>query len=236
MDTRGSILCAAFELFLAQGYQRTTLRCIAERVELSKAAILYHFPSKADLAATLIEPFLDDLEAVLDRVAVHAPSRSRWRLVEGMLDVYLTHRRVLGLLSRDPAPFLQGAAFHRLMAVSARANAILGGPHAELTQRVRAAQVTAMITDPVLHLGEVAPDALRAEILAGVRRLLGSSGRTRGGAADRGPGRPRVLTESQLQTARQLLAQGKQSVTEIADRYGVSRATLYRHLKGSLAT
>jgi DNA invertase Pin-like site-specific DNA recombinase len=43
-------------------------------------------------------------------------------------------------------------------------------------------------------------------------------------------GRPRSLDAERLATARRLYAGGAHSVTEIAERLGVSRATLYRHL------
>jgi DNA invertase Pin-like site-specific DNA recombinase len=43
------------------------------------------------------------------------------------------------------------------------------------------------------------------------------------------PGRPRELDPSQLATARAALA-ANQSVEQVAAAFGVSRATLYRHL------
>lgn len=43
-------------------------------------------------------------------------------------------------------------------------------------------------------------------------------------------GRPSVMTPAKLAVARQLLAGGQHTVTEIAATIGVSRGTLYRHL------
>ncbi|MFT4305410.1 MAG: helix-turn-helix domain-containing protein [Microbacterium sp.] len=54
--TRRAILDAALEVFAESGYRAGSLREIAERVEMSEAGLLHHFPSKAKL-----------LEAVLDR-------------------------------------------------------------------------------------------------------------------------------------------------------------------------
>jgi AcrR family transcriptional regulator len=232
LDTRARILRTTLRLFLERGYQHTSLRHIGEQLGLSKTAILYHFPTKQDLAATVVDPFLSDLEALLDRVSRLSPRKVRWSLVEGMLDVYLAHRSLLRIMMRDAGPFLQGAAFHRLMATTARANAILTGPDSGLRQRVRAAQVTAVLTDPVLLLEDVPAAELRVEILVGVRRLLGYAAVRRGDAKhDGSPGRPRAMTEQQLASARELRAEGTRSMAQIAEVLGVSRATLYRYLR-----
>ena len=47
--TRERILDIALELFTEQGYEKTSLRQIAERLGFSKAAIYYHFASKEDI-------------------------------------------------------------------------------------------------------------------------------------------------------------------------------------------
>ncbi len=47
--TKQQILAVALELFTNQGYADTSLRQIAERVGVSKAALYYHFPSKGDI-------------------------------------------------------------------------------------------------------------------------------------------------------------------------------------------
>ncbi|HEX3981907.1 MAG TPA: helix-turn-helix domain-containing protein, partial [Acidimicrobiales bacterium] len=48
-DTRERILDIALELFTTQGYDKTSLRQIAEQLGFSKAAIYYHFASKEDI-------------------------------------------------------------------------------------------------------------------------------------------------------------------------------------------
>jgi len=46
-DTRQRILDVASELFVERGYDATSLREIAERLGVTKAALYYHFASKA---------------------------------------------------------------------------------------------------------------------------------------------------------------------------------------------
>ena len=51
--TRERILDVALELFSEQGYDKASLREIAERLGISKAALYYHFASKADILLAL---------------------------------------------------------------------------------------------------------------------------------------------------------------------------------------
>jgi AcrR family transcriptional regulator len=52
---RHSILEAARDLFIAEGYRNVSIRKIAERIEYSPAAIYSYFPSKADIFYALAE-------------------------------------------------------------------------------------------------------------------------------------------------------------------------------------
>src|SRR5712691_3339843 len=52
---RRSILDAARELFVTEGYQHVSIRKIAERIEYSPAAIYGYFPSKDDIFFALAE-------------------------------------------------------------------------------------------------------------------------------------------------------------------------------------
>ena len=53
--TRQAILDAGLEVFGQSGYHRGSLREIAERVAMSEAGMLHHFPSKAALLAAVLE-------------------------------------------------------------------------------------------------------------------------------------------------------------------------------------
>jgi AcrR family transcriptional regulator len=54
-DTRSRIQDIAIELFTEQGYEATSLREIAERLGVTKAALYYHFRTKDDIIASLVE-------------------------------------------------------------------------------------------------------------------------------------------------------------------------------------
>ncbi|WP_051812197.1 TetR/AcrR family transcriptional regulator [Kitasatospora sp. MBT63] len=53
-DTRARILDVALELFAAQGYEKTSLREIADRLGVTKAALYYHFKTKDDIVRGIV--------------------------------------------------------------------------------------------------------------------------------------------------------------------------------------
>ncbi|HEY1740323.1 MAG TPA: helix-turn-helix domain-containing protein, partial [Acidimicrobiia bacterium] len=67
-DTRGEILAVASELFTDKGYDATSLREIAERLGITKAALYYHFPSKEDILRALLEPIGAIVGELLERL------------------------------------------------------------------------------------------------------------------------------------------------------------------------
>src|SRR5215467_14313611 len=72
---RRSILDAARELFVSEGYQNVSIRKIAERIEYSPAAIYSYFPSKDDIFFALAEEgfrLLGDPSAVEHRKKLDA--------------------------------------------------------------------------------------------------------------------------------------------------------------------
>jgi AcrR family transcriptional regulator len=66
MDKRGQILEVAEELFARKGYGQTTMREIAERLDMKKPSLYHHFQSKEDIYSTLI---LDIYRQLLDELA-----------------------------------------------------------------------------------------------------------------------------------------------------------------------
>ena len=67
-DTRERILDVATELFTEQGYEGTSLREIADRLGITKAALYYHFHSKDEILTTLLEPAFVLLDELLGRL------------------------------------------------------------------------------------------------------------------------------------------------------------------------
>jgi AcrR family transcriptional regulator len=88
---RRSILDAARDLFVTEGYQNVSIRKVAERIEYSPAAIYGYFPSKDDIFFALAEEgfrLLGDPGSEANRARLqHLPPMDRvhahvWRLYE----------------------------------------------------------------------------------------------------------------------------------------------------------
>jgi AcrR family transcriptional regulator len=71
--TRERIQAVAVELFAEHGYDKTSLREIAERLDVTKAALYYHFNTKEDIVVSLFE----DLIAGIDEIIAWGESRPR---------------------------------------------------------------------------------------------------------------------------------------------------------------
>jgi AcrR family transcriptional regulator len=68
-DTRTRIQEVALELFTEQGYEATSLREIAERLGVTKAALYYHFKTKEDIVGSLVQDRIDALVELVDWAA-----------------------------------------------------------------------------------------------------------------------------------------------------------------------
>ncbi|HJQ45033.1 MAG TPA: TetR/AcrR family transcriptional regulator [Amycolatopsis sp.] len=64
-DTRERIQQVALDLFVEQGYEKTSLREIAERLEVTKAALYYHFRTKDDIVRSLFEDIGEGVDEIL---------------------------------------------------------------------------------------------------------------------------------------------------------------------------
>jgi AcrR family transcriptional regulator len=64
--TRDRIQAVALELFAEHGYEKTSLRQIAERLDVTKAALYYHFNTKEEIAVSLFDTLLAEMDEVID--------------------------------------------------------------------------------------------------------------------------------------------------------------------------
>ena len=99
-DTRERIQQVALELFAEQGYEKTSLREVAERLEITRPALYYHFKAKEDILTSV----LDDLNASMDELmdwALAQPRTAEAR--QGIL------RRIAGLLDDQWRPLIRFA-------------------------------------------------------------------------------------------------------------------------------
>src|ERR1700675_704522 len=69
-----SLLEAASAEFAEKGYEATTMTAIAARANSSIGSLYQFFPTKEQVAGTLIEQYVTELEAVFDRLSKEALS------------------------------------------------------------------------------------------------------------------------------------------------------------------
>ncbi|MFG2262905.1 TetR/AcrR family transcriptional regulator [Streptomyces sp. NPDC048720] len=65
-NTRQRIQDVALELFVEQGYEKTSLREIAERLGVTKAALYYHFKTKEEIIVSLFEDLTQPIEDLIE--------------------------------------------------------------------------------------------------------------------------------------------------------------------------
>jgi AcrR family transcriptional regulator len=100
-DTRDRILDAALDLFIEQGYEKTSLREIAERVGVTKAALYYHFSSKEEIIRTLVHPLYDALRP-LSELLKSRPDREVWgKGLAALVEWILPQRRLFELFENN---------------------------------------------------------------------------------------------------------------------------------------
>ena len=76
-DTRGEIQRAALSRFTSQGYDKTSLREIAEDLGVTKAAVYYHFRTKEDILESLVRDVADSLDQLIAWANAEPPSTER---------------------------------------------------------------------------------------------------------------------------------------------------------------
>ena len=142
IGTREQILSTALELFLAQGYESTSLREIAERLDITKAALWYHFPAKEQLVIELSRQFLNDLADLVATARAErdlASGQRRNELLAAYLDLLVAHHQVVDMLSRNSAaqnhPDVGPRARNLIEALTSE----LAGPDAQSEDKLRIA-------------------------------------------------------------------------------------------------
>ncbi|MFF2503936.1 TetR/AcrR family transcriptional regulator [Streptomyces sp. NPDC058067] len=65
-NTRQRIQDVALELFAEQGYEKTSLREIAEHLDVTKAALYYHFKTKEDIVVSLFEDLTKPIDELIE--------------------------------------------------------------------------------------------------------------------------------------------------------------------------
>ncbi len=103
-STRERILDEALDLFIEKGFDRTSLREIAERLGVTKAALYYHFASKDDILMALHMRLHEIGKNALMRMTGEPVSLELWgSLLDEVLDQVLPQRKIFLMHERNQA-------------------------------------------------------------------------------------------------------------------------------------
>jgi AcrR family transcriptional regulator len=179
-DTRAKIQTVALELFIQQGFSHTTLQDIADRLELTKAALYYHFPTKADLIRSVVQPAVDDVDAFLSEARDRTLSPRE--LFERFFDLNYTHRLVFLALTRDPSGLASADADNWVPRLAQQFQVLLAGSTPTTAQRVQAVMAASGLSRCATLLTDVPIDELRATSVEIAMRTLDADAAAGSGA------------------------------------------------------
>jgi AcrR family transcriptional regulator len=169
-DTREDIRAVALELFAEKGVEQTSLREIAERLDITKAALYYHFPSKDELLAQLARPLIDDLEAFFAHVREVGPGDPS-AILRRYLQMCHRHRKLLQSVLRDPTVLARLGTLTQVLYRRLEVDRLLVGSDAP-ADRVRAIIAFGGLQDCVVLMGDEPLDGYAEAAVASAVRAL----------------------------------------------------------------
>jgi AcrR family transcriptional regulator len=171
--TRERILAAAVDLFAEHGFEATSLQQIADVLPVTKAALYYHFRSKDDLLAALVEPIFADLETRLRAARIGRPSpAARRAALTDFLDGLIAHRQMIGFVTRDPAIRANPVVLARADRIHERIDTLLLGADLDESERIVASMALGGMYSAVVDHGDADPELLRPLVVESVEAML----------------------------------------------------------------
>ena len=183
-STRDRILDIALELFTEQGYDKTSLRDIAERLGTTKAALYYHFERKEDILMELhlrLHALGREALEQLDDLADGQARVDAWPgIIDGFIDQVIDNRQLVLLHQRNHRALEQLTDNERHRAenddIEQQFRRILASPAIPLDRRVRMAcsisAIVGVLATGEALFGDVPITQLAEEVRRAVRDLL----------------------------------------------------------------
>jgi AcrR family transcriptional regulator len=167
-DTRSRLRELALQLFAEQGYEATSLREIAERLGVTKAALYYYFKSKEDIVRSLVEDYVAELDQLI-AWAKDQPrtAGTRAEIVRRYLHIVANGSAVFRMLHQNQAAVSSlAAAKERGELFKERMDALidlLSGPDAPFRDQIRAASCLMSVSFCCMHFQDRAASPAELE-------------------------------------------------------------------------
>ena len=179
-STREAILDVALELFNTQGYDKTSLREIAERLGVTKAALYYHFARKEDILLELHLRLHGLGRDMLDRLGTiddgHLSPDAWLQLLDFFIDQVLSNQDLFLLHQRNHNAFeeLERTEHHEAEHddLQQQLQRFLASPALPLDQRVRMACSIGAVMGALMGAGHIFGDVPAIEIADIVRTAI----------------------------------------------------------------
>lgn len=148
--TREQIRTLALELFAERGYDGTSLREIAERLGITKAAVYYHFKTKEEILASLVHDFFAEIDELVSWAERQPPTPATREEVIRRYHALLSQRatQLARFLQEGQAALRDLAAGTELRTRFSRLADLLTDTGAPVTARLRA-----RLAFVALHMG-----------------------------------------------------------------------------------
>lgn len=195
-STRERILDVALELFVEKGYEKTSLRDIAEQLGITKAALYYHFERKQDILLELhlrLHALGEEVFAELGELDVAEVDEHAWlALMDGFMERMLANPKLFLMHQRNRNAFKDLEYDERHAAENDRLEQLMRGvlasPAIPLERRVRMVCSIGAVAAALMGglfsgagsgeglLGEVAMPELTDAVRAAMRDLIAGGG------------------------------------------------------------
>jgi AcrR family transcriptional regulator len=177
VSTRDRILDIAMDLFIDQGFDKTSLREIADQLGFSKAAIYYHFASKDEILLALHMRLHEIGRRAMERFGETPASLEAWaELLDGLIDEIFANRRLILMHQRNASAFrLHHAEEHdeANQDMEDLFRRVFSDPSVPLRDRVRMVSAAGAIMAGLVLSGEIITDVPTEELADLVREVIG---------------------------------------------------------------
>lgn len=103
-DTRQRLIDAAVDLFTRHSFAGTSLQMIADEMGFTKAAIYYHFRTREELLAAVVEPIFEQLSGIITSAESQRSAGARAdHMLRGYAELAVANRALVSVLACDPS-------------------------------------------------------------------------------------------------------------------------------------
>jgi AcrR family transcriptional regulator len=103
-DTRQRLIDVAVDLFTRHSFAGTSLQMIADEMGFTKAAIYYHFRTREELLAAVVEPIFGLLKHIITAAEAKRGANARAEhMLRGYVELAVANRALVSVLACDPS-------------------------------------------------------------------------------------------------------------------------------------